>query len=59
MVSNSKTMADIVHDLNMFPYTFEQSSFDEIYIDKCLEYLDNVMLVMEEVCRICKSSWRV
>lgn len=53
---NSRTAADIVHDLNVFPYPLEDSSFDEIYLDNSLEHLDNVIQVMEEVYRICKPG---
>lgn len=49
---NSRTAADIVHDLNVFPYPFPDSSFDEIYIDNVLEHLDDVLRVMEEIHRI-------
>jgi len=53
---NDRTAADVIHNLNSFPYPFEDSSFDEIYIDNCLEHLDDVMRVMEEVYRICKPG---
>lgn len=49
---NSRTAADVVHDLNVFPYPFEANSFDEIYMDNVLEHLDNVIGVMEEVHRM-------
>ncbi len=53
---NERTDADVIHDLNSFPYPFEDASFDEIYIDNTLEHLDNVIGVMEEVHRICKPN---
>ena len=53
---NDRTAADIVHNLNVFPYPIEDSSFDEIYLDNALEHLDDVMRVMEEVYRICKTG---
>jgi len=53
---NSRTAADIVHDLNCFPYPLEDSSFDEIYLDNSLEHLDEVIRVMEEVHRVCKAG---
>lgn len=53
---NSRTAADVIHDLNVFPYPLEDSSFDEIYLDNSLEHLDNVIRVMEEVHRICKPG---
>lgn len=48
--------ADVVHDLNVFPYPFESDSFDQIYLDNVLEHLDKPMRVMEEVHRICKPG---
>lgn len=53
---NSRTAADVIHDLNVFPYPLEDSSFDEIVLDNTLEHLDNVIRVMEEVHRICKPG---
>ncbi len=51
--------ADIIHDLNKFPYPFADNEFDKIYLDNVLEHLDDVFAVMEEVHRICKSGGRV
>ncbi len=53
---NSRTAADVIHNLNSFPYPFEDDSFDEIYLDNILEHLDDVIRVMEEVHRICKPG---
>jgi len=49
---DSSSDADIVHDLNCFPYPFEDSFFDFINIDNVLEHLEDVVRVMEEVHRI-------
>lgn len=56
---NDRTAADVVHNLNSFPYPFESEYFDEIYIDNCLEHLDEPIHVMEEVYRICKKNGKV
>jgi len=56
---NDRTAADIVHNLNEFPYPFEDNSIDKIYLDNTLEHLDDVMAVMEEVYRICKPGAKV
>jgi len=48
--------ADIIHDLNVFPYPFESDFADEIYLDNILEHLDDPMRVMEEVFRISKKG---
>ena len=57
--SNPKTQADVIHDLNRFPYPFEENQFEEIYVTHCIEHLDNVIAVMEELHRIGKSGCRV
>ena len=33
---NPRTDADVVHDLNVFPYPFADSSFDEVYADNVI-----------------------
>jgi SAM-dependent methyltransferase len=53
---NERTDADIIHDLNIFPYPLEDNTYDDIYIDNTLEHLDNVIAVMEEVHRVCKRG---
>ncbi len=53
---NSRTAADVIHDLNAFPYPLESETFDEIYLDNALEHLNDVMRVMEEVYRVCKKG---
>ena len=53
---NERTSADIIHNLNQFPYPFDDAAFDEIYLDNTLEHLDDVMRVMEECYRICKPN---
>lgn len=54
--ANPDTDADVVHDLNFFPYPFAVSYFDEIYADNVIEHLDDVMKVMEELHRISKPG---
>ena len=56
---NDRTAADVVHNLNSFPYPFEDSYFDEVYIDNCLEHLAEPIRVMEEVYRISKKNARI
>lgn len=53
---NPKTSADVIHDLNQFPYPFSDSTFDEIYLDNVLEHLENVIKVLEELSRIAKPN---
>jgi SAM-dependent methyltransferase len=53
---NKKSHADVIHDLNVFPYPLEGAAFDEIYLDNTLEHLDDVIRVMEEVYRLLKPG---
>ena len=47
---------DILHDLNVFPYPIEDSSFDEIYAKHILEHLDQPQKVIEELHRVLKPG---
>ncbi len=51
--------ADVIHDLNSFPYPFDDGEMDAVYLDNVLEHLDDPMRVMEEVYRICKPEGTV
>ncbi len=51
---NPRSQADVIHDLNRFPYPFPDNHFDEIICDNVLEHLDDVLKVMEELHRIAK-----
>ena len=53
---NPESDADVIHDLNQFPYPFEDSTFDDIFADNVLEHLDDVIKVMEELLRISKPG---
>lgn len=53
---NDRTQADVVHNLNEFPYPFETGTVDEVYLDNCLEHLADVMAVMEEMYRLVKPG---
>lgn len=53
---SENTQADIIHDLNNFPWPLEDSSFDEIICNDVLEHLDNIIKVMEEIHRIGKAG---
>lgn len=55
----ANTDADVVHDLNAFPYPFAADEFDLIVIRHTLEHLDDVIRVMEEVHRIARPGARV
>ena len=51
--------ADIVHDLNTFPWPIQDNEFDVIYATHVLEHLENIIKTMEEIHRIGKNRARV
>ena len=53
---HDNTDADVVHDLNEFPYPFGNNEFDGILLNHVLEHLEDVVKVMEEVHRIAKPD---
>lgn len=53
---NPRSHADVIHDLNRFPYPFSDNEFDEIICDNVVEHLDDIIRVMEELHRIAKPS---
>jgi SAM-dependent methyltransferase len=50
---------DVVHDLNKFPWPFKDNSFDYIFTASTLEHLDNLILTMEEIHRICNNKSKI
>lgn len=53
---NPKTDADIIHDLNNFPYPFPDNQFDLIVGYQVIEHLEDVLAVMKELHRIAKPG---
>ncbi len=47
---------DRIHDLDSFPYPFEDREFDEVAAKDVLEHLDKVIPVLEEMYRIMKPG---
>ena len=56
MDSNPNSDADVIHDLDVFPYPFLDESFDRVVCNGIIEHLDNVVHVMEELYRVCRSG---
>lgn len=56
---DKNTRADIVHDLNVFPYPFGSNSIDKIYAKHIIEHLDNPRGFLKEVHRILKSRGEI
>jgi SAM-dependent methyltransferase len=48
--------SDIVHDLNIFPYPFEDNAFDLIYSSHCIEHLSDKLKVFQEIHRLLKKN---
>ncbi|MCX6666304.1 MAG: methyltransferase domain-containing protein, partial [Euryarchaeota archaeon] len=53
---NKNCDADIIHDLNIFPYPFKDNEFDDILCDNVIEHLENITRVLEELWRISKNG---
>ena len=47
---------DIVHDLESFPYPFDENVFDEIKLNSVIEHISDVLALMEECHRIAKPG---
>ena len=51
---------DIVHDLENFPYPFEENSIDEILLSHVLEHIgqspDTFLKIIKELYRICRND---
>jgi SAM-dependent methyltransferase len=47
---------DVVHDLDVFPWPFEDNSFESIYCFDVLEHLRDIVKTMEEVHRISENG---
>jgi hypothetical protein len=56
---NPNSAADVIHDLGQFPYPFETSSADEIYLDNVLEHLPDVVATLDEIHRIGRDGCQV
>ena len=50
---------DVVHDLNKYPWPFNEDEFDFIYADNVLEHLDSIVKPLEEIWRITKKKGRI
>jgi ubiquinone/menaquinone biosynthesis C-methylase UbiE len=56
---NPESAADVIHDLQDFPYPFRDNSFDLILCDHVLEHLSHLPPVLEELHRICAPAGRI
>ena len=53
---NPTSVADVIHDLNVFPYPFDDNEFDVVIAEHVLEHLDNLIAVVEELHRVLKPG---
>src|SRR3989337_727657 len=50
--------ADVIHNLDKFPYPFKTNQFDEIFAENIIEHLENIPKVMAEIHRISRNGAR-
>jgi SAM-dependent methyltransferase len=53
------TDADVVHDLDEFPYPIDDASFDQIVMQDVIEHVREPIRVMEELHRIARPGGRI
>jgi SAM-dependent methyltransferase len=53
------TAADIVHDLDVFPYPIDDASFDQILLQDVIEHVREPLRVFEELHRIARVGARI
>lgn len=56
---NAATAADVICDLDRFPYPFADESFDSIRVIHVIEHLTDVIRAMEEFHRLARPGGRV
>ena len=53
------TAADVVHDLDVFPYPFDDDSFDQVLLQDVIEHVAEPIKVFDELHRICRPGARI
>jgi SAM-dependent methyltransferase len=56
---SADTEADIVHNLDEYPYPIEDSSFDQILLQDVLEHIREPIALFEELHRIARPGARI
>jgi SAM-dependent methyltransferase len=56
---NPRTEADVIHDLGVVPYPFDDNEFDEIISRHVAEHVPDVMAFISELHRITKHGGRI
>ena len=57
--NNSRSRADIVHDLNLYPYPFSDNEFDEVLASHLIEHLNDPLDFLQEIYRITKRGAKI
>ena len=55
-VNKNASRVDVVWDLDKYPWPFEDGTVDEVFMDQCLEHLDDHNRAMKEIYRILKTG---
>src|SRR5437868_14601739 len=56
---NPRTDADVIHDLGVVPYPFDDNEFDAIISRHVIEHVPDVMAFISELHRITKPGGRI
>jgi SAM-dependent methyltransferase len=56
---SARTQPDLVHDLDATPWPLPDGYFTEVHAYDVVEHLQDVMLTMEEIHRVCAPGARV
>ncbi len=56
---NPLTGADVIHDLGVFPYPFEDNEFDKVIASHIVEHVPDVMGFINELYRISRPGARI
>jgi SAM-dependent methyltransferase len=56
---SADTDADVVHDLDAFPYPLEDASFDEILLQDVVEHVEMPIRLFEELHRVARPGGRI
>jgi len=51
-----ESQADVIHDLNVYPYPFEESSVDKIWAKHIIEHVNDPRMFIKEFYRILKPG---
>ncbi len=57
--ANPRSHADVIHDLGVFPYPFNNDEFDEVVCRHVIEHVPDVLGFVNELHRITRSGGRL